>query len=135
MADTDAEQEVRAVMATMREALNAGDRETVASLLATGAECTMIGTDPEEWSSGDELVAALDQAMTAGGSAVRGVIDETFVHVRGDVAWIEARGRLIDPAGRECACRNTAVLIREDGTWKGVQAHASIGIPNDQIFA
>lgn len=135
MADTDVEQEVRAVLAAMQEALNAGDRDAVASSLAKGVECTMIGTDPEEWWSGDQLVAALDEALTAGGSPVRGVIDDTFVHVRGDVAWVEARGRFVDPTGRECAVRNTAVLIREDGTWKGVQAHASIGVPNDQIFA
>jgi ketosteroid isomerase-like protein len=132
--DTDAEQEVRAALAAMMEALNTADRDALAPLLATGGECTMIGSDPEEWLTGDQLLVVLDQAMQAGGNPVRGELDETFVHVRGDVAWVEARGKFIDPTGRECLLRSTGVLIKEDGAWKGVQSHVSIGVPNDQVF-
>jgi hypothetical protein len=28
----------------------------------------------------------------------------------------------------------TTVLVREDGQWKVVQSHASIGVPNAGIF-
>jgi hypothetical protein len=28
----------------------------------------------------------------------------------------------------------TTVLVREDGQWKVVQSHASIGVPNADIF-
>jgi hypothetical protein len=139
--DTDAEQEVqevqevRAVLAAMMEAMNTGDRDAFASFASRRFESTIIGSDPEEWVTGEQLLAALDEAMTAGGNRVRGVADETFVHVLGDVAWIEGRGRFIDPTGRECAFRQTGVLLKEDGTWKGVQWHASIGVPNEQIFA
>jgi hypothetical protein len=30
--------------------------------------------------------------------------------------------------------RLTAVLHQEDGDWKIVQTHASIGVPNDRMF-
>ena len=133
--DTKVEQEVRAALEASREALNNGDRDGFASSLSTSAESTIIGSDPEEWYTGTQLLANWDEAMTAGGNPVRAMQDEVFVHVNGDVAWVEGRGRLIDPSGRECPVRLTGVLLKEDGKWKGVQSHASIGVPNDQIFA
>jgi ketosteroid isomerase-like protein len=119
----------------MREAINNRDRDAVASTLATSVECTIIGSAPEEWLTGDQVRSGLDAAMTAEASSVRVEMDDTFVHVRGDVAWIEGRGRFVDPAGRERAFRMTGVDIKEEAGWKGVQSHVSIGVPNDQIFA
>jgi hypothetical protein len=133
--DTDVEQQVRAGLMAMVEALNNGDRNGVAASLSTRVECTLIGSDPEEWLTGDQLLAVMDQGMLAGDSPVRVVLDDTFVHVMGEVAWVEGRGRFIDPTSRERPYRMTAVVVREDGEWKGVQSHVSLGVPNDQIFA
>jgi ketosteroid isomerase-like protein len=36
--------------------------------------------------------------------------------------------------GGEQAMRMTTVLVREDGQWRVVQSHASIGVPNADIF-
>ena len=122
MTDTKVEQEVRAALKASREALNNGDRDGFASSLSTSAECTMIGSDPEEWYTGTQLLANWDEAMTAGGNPVRAMQDEVFVHVNGDVAWVEGRGRIHRPfRTRECPVRLTGVLLKEDGKWKGVR--------------
>jgi len=36
--------------------------------------------------------------------------------------------------GRRVPVRLTAVLHQEDGDWKAVQSHASIGVPNEQML-
>ena len=36
--------------------------------------------------------------------------------------------------GKRAPVRITAVLHQEDGDWKAVQTHASIGVPNDRML-
>jgi ketosteroid isomerase-like protein len=67
-------------------------------------------------------------------SPIRFEPGEFTVHVHGDVAWVEGTAKIVNDQGDERVVRNTAVLVREDGGWRGVQAHASIGVPNQDIF-
>ena len=76
-----------------------------------------------------DAVAAAD-----GRDDIRAVADGIDVHVQGDVAWAEGRRRFTRAGGGERPVRMTCVLIREDGQWKIVQSHASIGVPNADIF-
>jgi ketosteroid isomerase-like protein len=73
-------------------------------------------------------------AATGGGDDIRAVADDIDIHVQGDVAWAEGRGRFTRAGGGERPVRMTGVLVREDGQWKVVQSHASIGVPDAQIF-
>ena len=36
--------------------------------------------------------------------------------------------------GKRVPIRLTAVLHQEDGAWKALQSHASIGVPNDKML-
>ena len=38
------------------------------------------------------------------------------------------------PDGRPASPRWSAVFHREDGEWRLVQLHASIGVPNEEVF-
>ena len=51
----------------------------------------------------------------------------------GGVGWAAGRG-WFDVEGQRVAMRVTAVLHQEDGDWKTVQTHASIGVPDDRMF-
>jgi ketosteroid isomerase-like protein len=73
-------------------------------------------------------------AAAGGGDGLRAVADDIDIHVQGDVAWAEGRGRFTSAGGGERPVRMTGVLIREDGQWKVVQSHASVGVPNADIF-
>jgi hypothetical protein len=44
-------------------------------------------------------------------------------------AWAEGYEALM-----RVAVRMTAVLHQDDGEWKAVQTHASIGVPNDRVL-
>lgn len=134
MADSDASSEVLATIEEMTAALNTGDADRLGWLLSNRAGCILIGSDPDEWWTKDELVAGITEAMSVGGSQIRAEHGETTVHVLGEVAWAEGTGRFVDGEGRECATRMTGVFVREDGRWQAAQVHASIGVRNDQIF-
>ncbi|HEY5362375.1 MAG TPA: nuclear transport factor 2 family protein [Streptosporangiaceae bacterium] len=132
MAGTGARDEVRKVLDEMLEAQNAGDAGRLRSMLSERPDAVHIGTDAGEWWTSTQVVDAV--AAAGGGDGLRAVTDAIDIHVQGDVAWAEGRGRFMSAGGGERPVRMTGVLIREDGQWKVVQSHASIGVPNADIF-
>ena len=131
MAGTGARDQVRKVIDETLEAQNAGDAARLRSMLSERADGAHIGTDAEEWDTSNQVV---DAAAAVGGDDIQAVADEFDIHIQGDVAWAEGRGRFTRAGGGERPVRMTCVLIRENGQWKVVQSHASIGVPNADIF-
>ena len=132
MAGTEPQDEVRKVLDEMIEAQNAGDAERLRSMLSERPDAVHIGTDAEEWWTSKQVIDAT--ATADGGDDIRVVADDTDIHVQGDIAWAEGRGRFTRADGAERPVRVTGVLVREDGRWKVVQSHASIGVPNADTF-
>ena len=94
-----------------------------------------IGTDAEEWWTSKQLADDLAAAATGGEDHdIQTVADDIDIHVQGDVAWAEGRGRFKRTGGGELPVRMTGVFVREDGQWKVVQSPASIAVPNTDIF-
>ena len=133
MAGTGSLDEIRKVLDEMLEALNTGDAGRLRTVLSERPNAVHIGTDAEEWWTSKLLLdaAAVD---VHGENDVRAVADDLDIHVHGDIAWIEGRGRFTRADGAERPVRMTGVLVREDGQWKVAQSHASIGVPNADIF-
>lgn len=131
MGGTESE-EVRAAVGEMIDAQNAGDAERLRSLLSERPDAVHIGTDAGEWWTGKEL---LGDVAAGGDGDIQVVADDLDVHVQGDVAWVEGRGRFTNRGGGERPVRMTGVLIREHGRWTMAQSHASIAVPNDDIFS
>jgi len=132
MAGTGPQDEVRKVLDEMIEAQNAGDAGRLRSMFSERPDAVHIGTDAGEWWTSGQVVDAV--AAVSGGDDIRAVADDIDVHIHGDIAWAEGRGRFTRADGAERPVRMTGVLVREDGQWKVVQSHASIGVPNADIF-
>ena len=132
MAGIGAHDEIRAVFDQMIEAENAGDAEGVRSGLSERPDAVHIGTDADEWWTSKQVVDAVAAAGAA--DEIQAVADDVDIHVQGDVAWVEGRGRFTRADGGERPVRMTGVFVREDGQWKVVQSHASIPVPNAHIF-
>ena len=130
MGGTEAD-EVRATVGELIDAQNAGDAERLRSLLSERPDAMHIGTDAGEWWTSKEL---FDAAAADGDDDIQVVTDDLDVHVQGDVAWVEGRGRFTNPSGGERPVRMTGVLVREHGRWAMAQSHASIAVPNTDIF-
>jgi uncharacterized protein (TIGR02246 family) len=132
MAGTGSQDEIRKLLDELIEAQNSGDAPRLRSMLSERPDAVHIGTDAEEWWTSKQLVD--DVAAASGGGDIRVVADDIDVHVQGDIAWVEGRGRFTRADGAERPVRMTGVLVREDGQWKIEQSHASIAVPNADIF-
>ena len=132
MAGTGSQDEVRKLLDELIEAQNSGDAPRLRTMLSERPDAVHIGTDAGEWWTSGQLVA--DVAAAGGGDEIRVVADDIDVHIQGDIAWVEGRGRFTHADGAERPVRMTAVLVREGGHWKLVQSHASIAVPNADIF-
>lgn len=127
-----ADAEIRMVLDQMVEAQNAGDRDRYVASLAHRPDAIHIGTDPDEWWTVDELSRSLSDGDN---SDIKLVIDEMTVHAEtDDVAWAVGRGHFESAAGKSRPVRTSGVLTRDGDGWKLVHSHASIGVPNSEMF-
>lgn len=102
--------------------------------ISRGAGVRLIGTDPSEWLAGAEVAAFLKEEVKAMAGSVQVTLGETEAYTEGSVGWGVARPTLTMPGGMEIHPRWGAVFHREEGEWKLVQLHASIGLSNAEIF-
>ena len=114
------------------DAFNTGDPERFGERISTGAGVSVIGTAPGE---GHEGHAAWVQAYSDG-IADAGLRLEPGGSPRG---WEEDEtGFALDdptfllPNGARLTTRLTAVLHFEDGEWKIVHLHFSVGVPDEE---
>ena len=120
------------VMLSYYEAVSNGDTAFMEQILATQADVVIIGTDPNEWwSDPAELTQVLKAQAEAGIKLVSG---DLRCHSEGTVGWTSDKASFVLPDGTELAFRFTTVFHREQGDWKMLQAHASIGVPNDEVI-
>jgi ketosteroid isomerase-like protein len=112
-----------------------GDVNAMGALVSEADGTVMIGTDPNEWWHGHEAIlkAFREQVEALGGGFPLSAGDPR-AYVQGDVGWVADRPAFRAPDGSTIETRLTGVVRREDGGWRWVQAHFSIGIPNEQAF-
>ncbi|MBV8432181.1 MAG: nuclear transport factor 2 family protein [Solirubrobacterales bacterium] len=118
----------------MLEALSRSDVETIGRQTSQD-DCTVgIGSDAEEWAEGyDQLMAIWQESTPDANLGVKVGLDELKAYQEGSVGWAAGRG-YFELDGKRVPVRMTAVLHQEDGDWKAVQTHASIGVPNDRML-
>ncbi len=129
--------EIRDLTLRIYEATTTGDLSLVEHYVSRQEGAVFIGTDPNEWWEGFEafVEAMRAQAEAMGGSGLQIVPGQLQAYREGNVGWVidrDASFRL--PDGTEIPFRNTVVFHREDGEWKLVHEHASIGVSNEDIF-
>jgi hypothetical protein len=93
-----------------------------------------IGSDPTEWSEGyDDLMRLMRDSTPDAGLGGTVGLDDVKAFREGSVGWAAGHG-YFEIDGKRVPVRITAVLHQEDGDWKAVQTHASIGVPNDRML-
>ena len=124
------------LMLRFYEASTTGDLTFVDRHVSRQEGAAFIGTDPDEWWEGFE---AFREAMGAQSEAMGGMLQIAPGQIRayseGSLGWVidrDASFRL--PDGTEMPFRNTAIFRREDGEWKLIHAHSSIGVSNEELF-
>lgn len=94
----------------------------------------LVGTDPTEFLEGGKVAGFLKDEAKAMGGVVKVSLALVEAYQEGSVGWGLAMPTLILPDGKQISPRWSAVFHQEDGEWKLVQLHASVGIPNEQLL-
>ena len=126
--------EVEGVIRRLLDAIGSADSAAVDDLLSTRPEMLLLGTDAEEWWSGYDTVSSVVQEQLKEMQGITVDVSDVSGYADGDVGWGSARVRYTLPNGASNEIRFTGVLHREDGGWRMVQGHSSIGVPNEQAF-
>jgi hypothetical protein len=127
--------DVRRTVSRLYEAISRGDVSTIEHLISRHDGIVVIGTDPDEWWTDSAKVIAVFQAqIREQGGGIPIAAGRINAYGEGDVGWFDDRSLFKLPDGLEIPFRHSGVLRKEDGEWKFVQLHASIGVSNDEQF-
>lgn len=124
--------ELKNVVLRLYESMTKGDVSAFERLFSRQSGVIAIGTDPNEWWADYETIVRVHKAQfqEIGGIQIRA--GELNAFVEGTVGWVADRPILRLPNGQEMTFRETTVFHKEDGEWKIVQFHVSIGMPNEE---
>ena len=122
--------ELRDLTLRIARAVGAGDAEFLTRHTSRQAGVAFLGTDPDEWWTD---LAGLRRALAAQRQAGVDVVPgEPLAYREGDVGWAVDRGLRFRLGDREFPFRLSVVYHREDGEWRMVHFHSSVGVPNEE---
>jgi ketosteroid isomerase-like protein len=122
--------DVREAMLRFYDRLSAGDVASFDQLVSRDPATLVIGTAPGEW--------VTDRARLRFGFEAEGVgIDagDPVGYAEGSLGWVVDQPTFRFPDGSAMRTRLTAVLQLEDGAWRLVHMHVSVGVPDEEVVA
>jgi ketosteroid isomerase-like protein len=126
--------EIEQVLRDTLDAMVRSDVDDIGRRTSRDACVLSIGSDASEWAEGyDEIMRLFSESTPEGELGVRVGLDDVTAFREGSVGWAAGHAHF-EMEGRRVPVRLTAVLHQEDGDWKAVQSHASIGVPNEQML-
>jgi ketosteroid isomerase-like protein len=126
--------EIEQVVRDSLAAIQRSDIEGIARRTSRDACVLSIGSDATEWAEGyDEIMQLFRGSTPEGELGVQVGLDDVKAFREGSVGWAAGHG-YFEMAGDRVPVRLTVVLHQEDGEWKSVQSHASIGVPNERMM-
>jgi len=127
----DESPELRALVLRFYEALSNGDTAFIDRHFSVVPSARGIGTDPGEWWQGPRMANAWKEQLEAMGGSMPIVAGDPEAYVEGTAGWAADQPTL-QLGGGAVAVRLTAVFRLEEGEWKLVQIHGSLGVPNEE---
>ncbi len=121
--------ELQDLTVRIAEAVGKGDAAFLERHTSRQPGAAFLGTDPDEWWTDLEgLTRALAAQRQAGVDVIPG---EPLAYQEGDVGWAVDRRPRFRFGDQEVPFRLSVVYHREDGAWKMVHFHSSVGVPNE----
>jgi ketosteroid isomerase-like protein len=120
--------QVRDAMLRFYDRLSASDVASFDQLVSQEPATLIIGTAPGEWVTERDR---LRFGFEAEGLRIRA--GEPAGYEEGSMGWVVDEPTFFFPDGSAMKTRLTAVLRREDGTWRLVHMHVSVGVPDEEV--
>ena len=117
----------------MYDIFNTGDASVINEIVSSEENSLGIGTDPREWWSGSDAFreAWNTQPAEMHAAGLRFEPGNIQAFTEGSVGWFADQPTLNMPDGGAVPMRLTGVFHEENGGWKIIQFHLSIGALNE----
>jgi ketosteroid isomerase-like protein len=126
--------ELKKTLLRLYESESSGDIGALEGLLSHREDVLTIGTDPGEWWLGYSTIHRIFSAQSQEMAGVTIKAGEISAFEEGSVGWASDQARIQLPGGHEIPMRVTTVFHKEEGDWKIVQQHVSVGVPNSELI-
>jgi ketosteroid isomerase-like protein len=127
--------ELRDLTLRFYQALSTGDVSFLEQFLSQQPGVLNIGSDPTEWWSGYDTFLQVSKAQFQEmGGSLRVTGADPQAYSEGTVGWVADRASFELPDGTQFPFRLTAVYHKEDGAWKLVHSHNSVGVRNEEVM-
>ena len=120
---------VKEAMLRFYDRFSAYDVGSFDRLVSQKRESMVIGTAPDEWFDDREQwrsAVEMEGVRLEAGDALRSCQE-------GSVSRVADQSTFVLPDGATTPTRLAAVMREEDGEWKLVQAHFSVGVPDEEV--
>jgi ketosteroid isomerase-like protein len=126
--------EVRDTLLRFYEVFSAADLEGFAQIITQEDEGVLvIGTDPGDWAEGRERWIAAREALMHTMEGLRlEAGEEPRGYEEGSMGWVADQPRAVLPDGT-ISTRLTGVVRQEEGEWRLVHIHLSVGVPDEEV--
>jgi ketosteroid isomerase-like protein len=126
--------EIEQVLRDVVRAIANSDLDEIGRRTSRDPCAVAIGSDPGEWTEGYDEIMRLMRASTPDAEVgITAGLDDVKAFAEGTVGWAAGHGSF-EIEGKRVPVRITAVVHQENGEWKMVQTHASIGVPNERML-
>jgi hypothetical protein len=126
--------ELRELTLRSYEALTGGGHAFYTATMSQQDGVLAIGSDPSEWWAGYDTITSVFKAQIEEMSGITIIDSDPQTYSDGSVGWSADSFMVRFPDGTEVPFRVTMVFHQEQGEWKIVQWHGSIGIPNEEAM-
>jgi adenylate cyclase len=125
--------EVEAVFRRLWRAFVEGSEAAFRNLLSNDAGFRIILSADENWYAGPDLAPMFAERGRLM-DVERLEFERLEAYEKDDVGWVAAEVTVTMRSGRSATFRTTTALIVEDGMWKAIQIHTSVGVPQADVF-
>ena len=125
-------EELKALCVQIYEAMTQNNVDFILNHFSQQEGVLAIGTDPEEWWSDWSTINHVFKLQLEAMVGMTVVDYAPQAYSEGNVGWIADRATFSLPNGFAIPLRLTAVFHREQGEWRAVQWHASVGVANEE---
>ena len=125
--------EVRDTLLRFYEVFSPEDPQSVTQMIAQQAEGVLAIGTAGEWLEGrEQLLAALEAQMNEMEGFRMEAGEEPHCYEEGSMGWVADRPRVVLPDGI-ISTRLTGVARQEEGEWRFVHLHLSVGVPDEEV--
>lgn len=125
--------EVEAVVRRLWRAFVEGSEAAFRNLLSSDDGFRMILSADDQWFVGPDLAPMFAERGRMM-DIERLEIERLEGYEKDDVGWVASEVTVTTRSGISGTFRTTVTLVIEDGVWKAIQIHTSVGVPQADVF-